>query len=126
MSRDELPYCGECGMSHNGANEDCKRGEELKELAQEESIARHEAIVMRVLHTQEMATLGDPVALAAVAAAGVCPNCRSDQIEGGHVTVESGECFQRVSCAVCGGSWCEVYLLVRVEDFQKQIGMEGF
>ena len=44
-----------------------------------------------------------------------CPSCRSDEIEGGFVEVDSGHCWQPVFCHECGAEWNDIYKLSDIE-----------
>ena len=44
-----------------------------------------------------------------------CPICGSDQVEGGHVDINSTEAWQGVSCLDCGYEFNEVYTLAMYE-----------
>ena len=48
-----------------------------------------------------------------------CPHCDSDDIEGGHVTIDSGGASQTVSCLKCDSAWVDDYQLIgyKMEDF---------
>lgn len=46
---------------------------------------------------------------------GQCPKCGSDNIVGEQLTVDSGSCFQPVSCLDCHFSWKDTYQLVGYE-----------
>lgn len=45
-----------------------------------------------------------------------CVSCDSDNIEGGHVNIDSGLATQRVWCNDCYGIWMDEYKLVRVSE----------
>lgn len=54
-----------------------------------------------------------------VARGGVrCPHCRSWDIEGGVVEIESGTASQEVWCSSCGRAWCDTYELTGYEDIE--------
>jgi len=46
-----------------------------------------------------------------------CPNpeCRSEDITGGRVEIDSGGCYQPCHCGECTAEWNDVYKLVDVE-----------
>lgn len=44
-----------------------------------------------------------------------CPFCGSPDIEGRLVEVDSGSCWQPVSCVHCGRRWEDIYKLVDVQ-----------
>lgn len=50
-----------------------------------------------------------------------CPNCSSDNIEGGGVDVDAGHCAQQVTCNDCDAAWVDVYHLTGFE----QLGLEA-
>ena len=45
-----------------------------------------------------------------------CPNCKSDNIEGGPFNTESSEAWQKVWCTDCHEEWTDVYKLTEVEE----------
>lgn len=47
---------------------------------------------------------------------GVCPNCRSDQIEGGSIGVDGPVAVQPVVCNDCDAQWNDVYHLAGYTD----------
>ncbi len=40
-----------------------------------------------------------------------CPNCESEAIEGGAVTIDSPHALQELTCCVCNATWTAVYRL---------------
>lgn len=40
-----------------------------------------------------------------------CPHCRSEDIEGGDITVEAGAAWQSVGCNECHQQWTDTYQL---------------
>ncbi len=38
-----------------------------------------------------------------------CPNCESDEIEGGNVEIENDRAIQKVWCLVCEATWNDIY-----------------
>jgi len=48
----------------------------------------------------------------------VCPVCQSDDIQGGHIEVESGEAYQRCTCH-CGASWNNTYSFKGSSEIQE-------
>lgn len=42
---------------------------------------------------------------------GVCPLCRSDQIEGGSVDIDGTLALQKVCCLDCNANWVDIYHL---------------
>ena len=53
---------------------------------------------------------------------GQCPICRSEDIEGGNVTVETGGAWQTCSCNNCDHSWDDVYVLTGYTDLKNKDG----
>ena len=49
---------------------------------------------------------------------GHCPNCGSEQIEGGSIDVEGENAYQQVSCNDCDQQWNDIYQLVGVEGVE--------
>lgn len=47
---------------------------------------------------------------------GICPECRSDQIEGGAIDVDGPTASQSVGCNDCGAEWKDVYHLAGYTD----------
>lgn len=43
-----------------------------------------------------------------------CLFCGGDDISGGFIEIEGDRAYQKISCAVCGGEWHDVYKLVNV------------
>lgn len=47
---------------------------------------------------------------------GHCPNCLSDEIEGGGITVSDNLAHQEVGCNECNAEWVDEYRLSRISD----------
>lgn len=47
---------------------------------------------------------------------GLCPNCRSGHIEGGHVEICAGGATQECSCPDCGAEWTDEYELTGYDN----------
>jgi len=47
---------------------------------------------------------------------GLCPWCKSNQIEGGHVVIEGNEAIQIMKCLDCEEHWYDVYKLMEVRE----------
>jgi transposase-like protein len=43
-----------------------------------------------------------------------CPLCKSDDIEGDHMEVDSTGAWQEVKCNACGATWQDVYKLIDI------------
>jgi hypothetical protein len=56
-----------------------------------------------------------------------CPLCKSENISGGHVEIDSDSAWQPVTCDDCGYDWNEVYNFARAEtpDTCKEIDENG-
>jgi len=56
-----------------------------------------------------------------------CPKCKSENISGGHVEIDSDCAWQTVTCENCWYDWNEVYNFVRAEtpDTCKEIDEDG-
>ena len=44
-----------------------------------------------------------------------CPKCKSYDVEGGHVEMDSGGAWQNIHCSDCGARWIDIYHLVGFE-----------
>jgi len=44
-----------------------------------------------------------------------CPNCKSEDIEGGHVEVNGASCWQPCFCHECNLEWNDIYTLSNIE-----------
>lgn len=51
---------------------------------------------------------------------GACPQCDSDDIEGGFVEVESRQAWQHVHCHQCGARWTDVFNLRGYENLETE------
>lgn len=45
-----------------------------------------------------------------------CPNCRSEDIEGGYMQVDGETAWQDIVCNSCGGHWRDLYSLIGFES----------
>lgn len=52
------------------------------------------------------------------AGGGVCPNCKSENIEGRHIDADGPQAFQKVGCLDCGTEWKDVYRLAGYTDLE--------
>ncbi len=60
--------------------------------------------------------LPDPMVQEYLKAGGTrCPKCKSDDVDGGFVDVDSGGAWQHIVCNNCGAEWNDIYKLVDVE-----------
>lgn len=48
----------------------------------------------------------------------VCPVCHGEDIQGGHVDIESGEAFQECTCS-CGATWNNTYKYVGSSEIKE-------
>jgi transcription elongation factor Elf1 len=48
-----------------------------------------------------------------------CPRCRSNDIYGGSIDVDSGGASLTVLCNDCGASWTDQYKLIGYSDFEE-------
>ena len=48
-----------------------------------------------------------------------CPACKSDEIEGGSVQVDTGSAWQSMNCNSCEATWNAVYNLVSYSELKK-------
>lgn len=48
-----------------------------------------------------------------------CPYCKSDQVEGGSITVESNHAYQEMSYNDCDETWEDMYRLVSIQEHGK-------
>lgn len=51
---------------------------------------------------------------------GVCPFCRSDQIEGDSVDIHDRYATQEVSCSACGKTWDDRYKLIGYDSREEE------
>ena len=45
-----------------------------------------------------------------------CPDCRNQDIEGGHISIDPGVAWQPVKCNACYKRWVDIYKLIDVEE----------
>lgn len=45
-----------------------------------------------------------------------CPNCGTDQIEGGDIDMDNGQMWQNIHCLECDGEWTDIYSLTDIES----------
>lgn len=50
-----------------------------------------------------------------------CPNCGSDQINGGSVDIEGGGCSQECWCSDCHARWWDAYQLMSYENLELDV-----
>ena len=48
-----------------------------------------------------------------------CPNCLSDDIEGGQIDIDAPCARQTIICNICRASWIDVYVLKYYYDLQE-------
>ena len=53
---------------------------------------------------------------------GVCPACRSTDIEGGPFTVEGGTASQEMGCNACDAEWHNTYRLTGYTELETDNG----
>lgn len=49
---------------------------------------------------------------------GLCPQCRSNEIEGGSIDVNGSSAYQNVVCKCCSSTWTDHYRLVGFDEFE--------
>ena len=47
-----------------------------------------------------------------------CPECNSDQIEGGHMEIDGPTAWQSITCLDCNATWDDIYQLIGISDFE--------
>ena len=45
-----------------------------------------------------------------------CPHCKSENITGSHIEVDSTSAWQDISCDDCEMEWRDIYTLTDIED----------
>jgi transposase-like protein len=53
-----------------------------------------------------------------------CPFCKSPDIEGSELTVDSGFCFQEIACLECSEAWTDEYVLTGVSEIGEEYNAE--
>lgn len=48
-----------------------------------------------------------------------CPNCLSNDIEGGQIDIDAPRARQTIICNTCHASWIDVYVLKYYYDLQE-------
>jgi transcription elongation factor Elf1 len=47
-----------------------------------------------------------------------CPVCKSNDISGGRIEVDSDSAWQEVVCSSCGFRWNDIYKLIDIEEVE--------